>query len=81
MKTKLNFTYFNYKLNNVLTTSDIYLAIEKFYTEELINTNSKLKFYIFFMVKPAKSDWITISSLQIADKTRKEELNTIFNIF
>lgn len=72
---------YNYRLNNILTPTDIYLAGNKFYSDELTNTKPELKFAVLFKIKIAKANWINIYSLQILDKTKIEDLKEIFKSF
>jgi hypothetical protein len=51
MKYQYKFKNFNYNLNNVLTPTDISLALNKFYVENLSDVESKLKFSILFKIK------------------------------
>ena len=81
MKTQFKFKNYNYNLNNILTSQDIKLALNKFNNEELLNIDPRLKFCILFKIQTIDGDWRNISSLQITDKTGIEDLINIFNIF
>ena len=51
MKTLYKFINFNYNLNDILTPTDITLALNKFYLEELMNIDPDLKFAILFKIQ------------------------------
>ena len=79
MNTKYKLKTFNYSLNNFLTPTDIGLALDKFYSEELIH--SEYKFSIIFWIKTSDDGWKNISSLQTLNKIDINKLKEIFNIF
>jgi hypothetical protein len=80
MKTKYAFKNYNYSCNDILTSKDINLALGGFY-KELWNIDPKLKFCVILKIKTLAGAWISISSLQILDKTEFERLKYIFNLF
>jgi hypothetical protein len=75
------FINYNYNINNILKPSDINLALNNFYVDELINVDPKLKFAIFFKIITSNDELINISSIQITDKTKLDILNIVFNTF
>ncbi len=81
MNLQYKFKTFSFDVNNIVTSTDISLAINKFYLEELTNVDSNIKFSILFMIKSFKGDLINISSLQTLDKTKVDDLKEIFNLF
>jgi len=56
MNTQFKFKNFNYIIDNILTSTDITLAVNKFYVDELLNIDSNLKFSILFKVKTIDGD-------------------------
>jgi hypothetical protein len=56
MRNNFKFIEYNYLLYNVLTNTDIDLAMNKFHSEELINKNSKLTIFILFKIKSIEGD-------------------------
>lgn len=81
MQIQYKFKNFNYVVNNMVTKTDISLALNKFYLDELADIDSKMKFSILFKIKTFDGEWKNISSLQILNKTKINELNDIFNLF
>lgn len=81
MKTIYKFKNFNYNINNTLTVTDIGLALDEFYVQELLNIDPKLKFCIIFKIKTLDGNWRNVSSLQILDKSHFSKLKLVFSLF
>jgi hypothetical protein len=56
MQLQYKFKNFSFDVNNILTPTDISLAINNFYLEELKYMDSKTKFSILFKIKTSEGD-------------------------
>lgn len=81
MQKEYKFLSFSYNINETLASKDITLALNRFYTEELIKIDLKTKFVLLFKIKTRSGHLINISSLQTLDKTKIDDLNEILKEF
>lgn len=78
---KLKYKIFNYCINNIITKEHIFLAMNRFYSENLSTLAKGTKLAILFKIMTKKGNIITISPLQIVDNTKKDELKILFDKF
>jgi hypothetical protein len=78
MNNKFKFKTFNYNLKDLLTPTDISLAVNHFYLNELADVGPEWRFSIIFGVITPDGNWKNISSLQTLNIRQIDNLKEVF---